>query len=405
MAIEREWGFKAVIVDFLGDKPGLDGVVIAELQDKNRLPSLPRSHSWCRLTDISEDEMANFERSTVERLLNDGTTGRGAFSRFGWVEEALDWVSTETPIDRAQFTGDIKQLNASANFALVRFGRISAPPIWFKAVGGPSIPEYRITTTLAKLLPQYLPSLVASREDWNGWWMEDAGRSLDDARSLDFFAQAVSRLASLQKASVHYIPALLAGGCADQRTALLRTRIPELMECIDGAMARPGVSHALRLGPNRIRAIGSILEEGCCGLDALGIPDTLLHGDIGFGNILVGCRGCVFTDWANASVGNPFVTFEHLRVQIAQESETASWVPRLIEVYQESWREVLIDDQIKCALALVPPVAVALDLLGRWDWLASERRNDPQFHSFVRGLARQMDHAAQAPELGTVLCA
>jgi hypothetical protein len=258
---------------------------------------------------------------------------------------------------------------------------------------------------LADLFPRHLPKLVAFREDWNAWWMEDAGRSFDDARSADFFGQAVVRLAELQRASIRSIPALLAGGCADQRTFILRARIPELMEYIDEAMAQPNLSHSPRLDPSRIRELGSMLEDACFSLEALQIPDTLLHGDIGFANILMGPRGCVFTDWAHASIGSPFVTFEHLRAQIEQEADAAPWVPRLTETYQKSWREVLTDTQIKCALALVPPVAVVAYLVGRWDWLTRERRHEPQFQSYVRGLARQMDRAVQALEHGEVLCA
>ena len=83
----------------------------------------------------------------------------------------------------------------------------------------------------------------------------------------------------------------------------------------------------------------------------------------------------------------------------------APCLARLTEIYRESWREVLTGAQIECALAQVPPIAIVLYLFERWNWLASERRHDPQFQSYLRGLARQMDRAAQALELGSVLCA
>ena len=44
----------------------------------------------------------------------------------------------------------------------------------------------------------------------------------------------------------------------------------------------------------------------------------------------------------------------------------------------------------------MPPIAVALYLIGRWNWLGPERRHEPQFQSYIRGLARQMDRATQA---------
>jgi hypothetical protein len=403
--IEAQWGLKVVVIDFLGDSSGHDRIVIAELRDGHALSSLPHACSWVRLSDIPEDETSSIERSTIGKLLNDGATGRGTFSRFGWTEEALNWVSTEAGLDREQFTGDVKQFNAGAACALVRFGRKDALPIWFKSVGDESSREFQITTTLARLFPQYLPRLVASREDWNAWWMEDAGQPLDDVRSPEILHHVVLILAELQKASIRFGSALLVGGCSDQRTSTLRARIPQMMEYIHEAMASRNLSHTPRLAADRIQEIGSSLDEACLRLEALGIPDTLIHSDLSFENILVGPRRSVFTDWAFASVGHPFLNYEHLRVQIAQETRTGRCVPRLAEIYWKSWRQVLTDSQIECALALVPPIAVALYLSRKWDWFTSEHRHDPNFQSYVRAMARQMEGASQGIERKEVRCA
>jgi thiamine kinase-like enzyme len=403
-AIEQRWGFKIIVLDFLENKSGRENLAIAELRSHDRDPSPHWSHAWVRLNEIAEDEIFEFDRSIVEKLLSDGATGRGPFSRFGWVEEAHNWISAEAGSELTQFTGDLKQLNAAANFALVRFARESAPPIWFKAVRDLSTPEYRITSTLAKLLPEYLPHLMASREDWSAWWMEDAGQSLDEARSGDLFDIAALRLAELQKTSIHHIPALLKSGCGDQRISVLRARIPQMMELIEDAMARQQSSFSPKLGRERLREVRPILEDACFNLEALGIPDTLTHGDINLGNILVG-HGCVFIDWAQASIGNPFVTFEQLRAQVAQDHNTAQWTPRMTEIYAESWGQMLSASQINCALAVVPLISVALELCGRWEWLTSGRILEPQFQSYVRGLTRQMDRAVRDLELREIACA
>ncbi len=404
-AIELRWRFKVAVIDFLDYKSRVEGIVIAELRGGDRRHWLSYPYAWGDLSDFSGFELHDLERATVERLLHDGATDRGAFSRFGWIEDALDWVSAEAGVDRTDFTEDVSQFNASANFALARFGRRTAPPVWFKAVQDPSLPEYTITTTLSKLFPHYLPTLLASREDWNAWCTEDSGPSLEIVRSPELFNQAVSRLAELQKASIDRVPSLLECGCVDQRTSVLRAKIPEMMETIDEAMAQPNFHHATRLAKSRIREIGSIIEEACMNLESLGIPDTLLHGDFSFANILVGTRGCVFTDWAHAAIGNPFVNFEQFRGQVAQETDTVASVAHLTEIYRKNWCDVLTDGQIQCALTLVPPIAVALDLIGRWNWIGPECRREPQFQSYIRGLARQMDRATQPAVLGAVRCA
>lgn len=403
-AIEQKWGFNVAIVDLLDYKSRVEGIVIAELRcvDQRHWVSYP--YSWGGLNDISDLELSGFERSTLGRLLNNGATGRGFFSRFGWIEEALDWVSIEAGIKRTDFTQHIRQFNASATCALVRFGRNAAPPVWFKAVQDPTSPEYKITTGLTKLFPSYVPKLLASREDWHAWFMEDSGLSLEIAPSPDFFAQTVSRLAELQKASISNLPSLLDCGCVDQRTSTLRSHIPQIMEKVNEAMAQSSASQAPRLEANRIREIGSIIEDLCLALESLGIPDTLLHGELSFANILVGTRGCVFTDWAQPAVGNPFVNFEQLRAQIEQERDTASWLAQLTEVYRRSWLEFLTEAQIKCALALMPPIALAMYLFSRWRWLGPDLRREPEFQSYLRGLARQMDRATKGVVLETVRC-
>ncbi len=404
-ALERQWGFKAIILDFLGRGRGREDMVLAELRADVSTHGLAHPHSWVSLSEIHDDEIPNFERSVVERLLKDGATGRGAYSRFGWTEEALDWLTAKAGIDRTDFTGEIRQFNASATFALIRFGRRAAPPLWFKAVGDSSTSEYRITAMLSKFMPRYVPTLVSSREDWNAWWMEDAGRSLDDTRSADLFGQAVSRLAELQKASIRYVPDLISVGCRDHRTPTLRARIPEMMAHIEEAMGQRGANAIPPLSRARIREMGAIVEAACLSLEDLCIPDTLLHGDINFGNILAGPGGCVFTDWAHAAVGHPFVVFENLSEQIAQEAGTAPrTMARLTETYRESWREVLPGAQIEGTFAFVPLVAAALYLFAQLDRLASKYERGPEAHSYVRGLARQIDRAARSFELKELLC-
>jgi hypothetical protein len=178
-----------------------------------------------------------------------------------------------------------------------------------------------------------------------------------------------------------------------------------MTEHINEAMSEPSFSCTPRLGASRIGELRAIIDEACIGLEALGIPDSLLHGDIHYGNILAGPLGCVFTDWAQAAVGNPFITFEQLRTQVAQDRDTAHWVGPLTESYRQSWREVLTEDQIKCALSLVPPVAILSYVFDQWERLASEDRHDPQFQSYLRAMTRQIDRAARAIDTKAILCA
>jgi hypothetical protein len=404
--IESRWGIKVIVIDFLRGGPASDTVVIAEVVNEPRILTCPMGHTWVQLDEMAEDEIPDSERSIVQRLLKDGATGRGPFSRFGWIEEILDWISAATAIDRSEFTGDIEQLNASATSALIRVARSNAPGYWFKAAGEPDTREGRVTVTLSELFPEYLPGLIASHDSWNAWLMEDAGRPLGGSvLRKHFLEDVVLRLAELQSASVHHVPALLGSGCYDRRTAVLRDGLPELLPYLEEAMVMQRFDAVPRIGAARLREVAKVFKDACYRLDAIGIPDALIHSDINLNNVLIGDRGCTFTDWAHAWVGNPFVTFEQLRAQLAQDKSTHSWVPRLTEIYQDVWRSVLPVCQFECIFTLVPLIAAASYLCSRRDWLTSEYRHKAQLQSFARSLARQMERAARAVELDHSLCA
>ena len=403
--IEQRWGFEAVVLDLLEEEPGREAIAIAEFRGGSTSRTFPRVGSWVNFLEVSKNAIDGTGRHTVERLLSDGTTGRGVFSRFGWVEDALDWISREAGIDSAQFTDDGRQFNVAADSALVRFGRGSDAPIWFKAAGDRSNSEYRVTRTLTRLFPDFLPSVIATREDWKAWAMEDSGAPLSSVRSPAAFGKAVSRLAELQKASVSSASFLLSAGCSDQRLPVLRANISPMIDLIDDAMVRQDLGFGPRFTSARLHALEAILTETCLSLEDLQIPDALLHGDLSFENILVGPRGLVFTDWASAAVGNPFVTFEQLRAQIEQEKDAHAWLPVLTEIYLGSWSELLNRNQMECALNLVPPIAAMMYLFDQWQLFGSERCSELDFQSYVRGIARQIDRAAHDIPLRRVRCA
>jgi hypothetical protein len=404
-AIESTWGIRGIILDFLGEEPGSEGIVIAELIVGIHEHKLSTLQSWADLNDVPTDEFDRFERDAVETLLQDGQTGRGPFSRFGWIKEATRWIGNDLGRIREPLTSELLQLNAGPNHALIRFGKKEAPLLWLKAVADPSDHEYHITKVLASIAPEYLPQIVASREDWKAWCMEDAGGPLEGSLDVDLYNRVVRRLAELQIASIPHVNGLLAKGYHDLRLTVLGAQIPQMIERAQEAMGHQCSRFAPRLGPSRFGQLGTRLEEACAELAELNIPDTLMHGDISLDNILVGRQDCVFTDWARASIGNPFVTFERLRGQLAQDPTAHPWLTMLIENYRESWRPLLSQTQINRALRLTPTVAAAIDLFTQCESFRQDRTHEFQMCSSLRAMARNLDRAVAALELNRNRCA
>jgi len=67
-----------------------------------------------------------------------------------------------------------RQLNGCETFSLIRF-ETTQYPVWFKAVGEPNLREYEISLALARLFPDYVPTIIATRPEWHGWLMADSG--------------------------------------------------------------------------------------------------------------------------------------------------------------------------------------------------------------------------------------
>ena len=215
--------------------------------------------------------------------------------------------------------------------------------------------------------------------------MEEFGSSLHDSNSLKDFERAAYKLAHLQKQLVGNADDLLNVHCGDHRIETLRTHIDEVVAYLDEAMALQTSSKVPKLSTTRLKELGNVLHQTCSNLEELGIPDSLMHNDISPGSILDNGSDCVFTDWCEAYVGNPFITLEQLCAHVRRKTnESEIWAEKLKAVYKSCWIDVLTEYQIDRAIQLVPLVSVFSYLYGRGDWLHSPRRMQPAFLSHSR---------------------
>ena len=405
--IRHKWQFEGIVLDFLGDRPGAGGIVLVERIDQDTTRRSPDGHRCGLFDDVHDVGITDEERSIVDRLLADGTTGRGAFSKVGWIEDVVTWIKEVATEEGFQSSGRVEQFNASADSALIRYSGQDGRACWFKAAGGPNASEGRITATLASLFPEYLPEIIGSHQAWNAWLMKDGGTPLSayNLGSSEILQVVVRRLAELQTRSGRHIGRLLDDGCRDHRMKALRAAIPEITPHLEEAVRSKDARTGHRVGVSRLRRVARLIEEATLRLEELGIPDALQHGDIDPRNILIGSRGPVFTDWAQASIGNPFVTFEQLRAQLSQSEATRTILPRLARIYQEVWKPSLPSCRFDYAFKLMPLIALASYLCSRRDWLTAKGLSRSQSQSYARILARQLDRAAYELEQDTEISA
>jgi hypothetical protein len=397
--IKVRWHLSVIILDFPRSADGPKPCAVAEL----RSPHDPGKLTATGLDRLHKAEIDPQQQATIVGILVGGNGERGPFSRIGWIDEAIHWLSAETGKTLSSQAG-ILQYNASGAFALVRFRMRDGSAYWMKATGASNAHELDVTAALSALCPEYLPPLIAVRNDWNAWLMKDAGQPLEVGVCLFELEQAVVSMAALQKATIGLTEELLAVGVVDQRVAVLRERSKEVFDYLEEAMAQQTSTEVPRLERRRLSEIGHILEDACFRMEALHIPDTVMHGDMNRGNILFDGAHCRFTDWSETYIGNPFVTFQHLSLLNTVHEQQEPKDLRLKEAYKRSWIGVLDTAEMDEAFALIPLLTVASCLYGRGDWLRSSHRNDLDRQRYARSLARHMDRAAQAPQLLEALC-
>jgi hypothetical protein len=389
-AIYAAWGIHVLILNFFPVCDASCGVIAELLTPMESIRGL-RSVLLDRLPAslLPESDLAILIE-TIHGIVSH------PFSRLGWIDQLIAWLEKET--DNTLSSKEcIQQFNAGGSFALLRLGMKDGQAYWLKATGEPNSHEFAITAYLSHHFADALPRLVAVREDWNAWLTEDMGTRLPDQPRAELLARAAKRFASLQLRTIAHIDSLLACGAFNLRLPELIKSIDPIMEFLADAMARQDSTKVAPLSSGQLRELTTVLWDSCERLQSLGVPDTLIHNDLTHGNVLDDGSHCVFTDWSEAAIGNPFLSCERLCQLNSTHRESVQ------TIYRDVWSQFLYATVIDKAFALMPLVAIYAYLFGRGDWIRSNVC-DPRFESYARSVARHMYRAAKSPLLLEALC-
>ena len=395
-SIKETWQLDAIVLELLREQNNSKRLAIVEILGAESCTNM----TTASLDQVSQVDLNATQRDVIERIMVGSHESGRPFARLGWMEDALGWLRTEGP-EEASSTLNIHQFNAGGTFALIRFDFHSGATFWMKAAGEPNRHEFCVTRKLAQICPDFLPPRIAERADWNAWLMEDAGIPLESWR-LSTVELALRSMSRLQQMTIDRTDEFIVQGAFDQRVHVLREHLTELVEYIGDAMRRQTSTKVPQIEPDRLSQLRGILRDACFRLEDLEIPDTVIHNDINPGNVLFNGARCVFTDWCETGIGNPFFTLYQLcRLQCDGRDRSIS---NSREIYKQCWIKHLTEKQIALALPLIPLLTILSYFYGRGTWLRSPHRTEPHIESYARSLARHMDRAAHDPELLEALC-
>jgi Phosphotransferase enzyme family len=247
---------------------------------------------------------------------------RPPWARPGWLAEASEWAG-----------GGPKLIRQWPLSAVYRFDND-----FFKAVFTLFHAEPDVTEALAREHPGDVPEVVRTNVE-RGWMLmrQLPGRSPRGPEALVGMRTA----ARVQRAWAGRESELASFGCRHRGLDELRTEAPQLAPLCDE-------------------------------LEGLGIPDTIVHGDLHQGNMLVSDHRTSVIDWSDAAIGHPFLDLAPvLWIGDRQRDDLA-------EAYIEAWadlapREVLlraaaIGEALGCVYQAISYRAInaALEPADRW---------------------------------------
>jgi hypothetical protein len=383
--IRRRFGLCTIQLALLSAQTESSSCAVFEIV--RRMHTVPEIHSFRDLDAISSQELTEQERAQILRILAGEAHELGRFARLGWIYELFS--KTGISSDRRTLPV-IRHLNEGVDFSLLDLRFADGQNLWFKAVGEPNAREFALTQELARRFPRFLPKIVATVAEWNGWMMEEVkGTPLDHVEGIKPCKHALTGLAILQRESCECINPLSALGAKDWSCRRIRSLLGQFFEDARRAMLAQTSVRSKALSHGELSQLKEDVEAALCESIEAGIPETLLHGDIGHGNILATLDGPVFLDWAETAIGHPFFSAEHLLADLARSSSMIRERQTVLRHhYANRWRGQLPKAAIGEAIALSPAMGAFVYAFSAWE--ANRDRPDPeQAWPLIRSLLRR----------------
>ena len=345
-AFERRLGTRSWLLRQL--RFGEDEAVV-ELELLDPAWSLPAHGRWAARDELDRLRLADEEQRELlaayleARERDEVPPQRPPWARPGWLAGVREWLERE--IARLGHTVlELEQVKQWSISAVLRV-RTSGPNLYFK-VSAPLplfVDEAAVTTELAARFPGYVPMPLAVETE-RGWLLlGEFDELLGWDAPLQMRCELFRRFAGLQRRSAAVVDELLAAGCLDRR-------LPVLEAQLDPLLANPrAVARLTAEETSELRRLAPELKEACRRLDALGLPATLVHGDLHPDNVARIDGELAYFDWTDACIAHPLFDLHSLG-WLDDESERAA----LLDAYLAAWDGAVPAEAVELARIVTP---------------------------------------------------
>ncbi|MBP2350218.1 hypothetical protein JOF29_001301 [Kribbella aluminosa] len=263
-----------------------------------------------------------------------------------WYDDELRWIGQHVHV-----TGPWAQVKTWGLSNVLRIPTTDGD-VYFKALSQAStepgaLPflfahEPRFLQLASTDRPGEVPAPIAIDEQRAWMLLPGLGTPLAQETDVSLWIDAVRNHARLQRSYAAEPERLLEYSCADRRLAVLDTELDRLLE--PNKLTRRLDPAALATLPDRAKQLREAITE----LAAIGVPETLLHGDLHPRNLAVRDRKVLAFDWTDAALAHPFldlVTFVEKRSPLSADQ-------RVRDAYLAEWEEYAAPAELRRAVEL-----------------------------------------------------
>lgn len=350
---------------------------------------------WLPVSGITDRSFAHADDAiAIHQLRADIVTAnadRSSIGSVGTFARIRTWVRRVLEPSGVNLGEQFLQINATKNFSLVRF-ETDTDPVWFKAVGEPNVREFPITVALSNLFPSYTAPLLATEPRWNAWLASEVpGVPLSQHDDVEAWSRSAHDLAALQIASMGTTQTILKWNPRDVRTSTLFNLVRPFFEFLCELMGTQATPAPAPLSLEELDELEIETRHALSELQSQNFSDTLGHLDLNPDNLVALPQRTVFLDWAEASVGHPFLSFayllEHFRTQF---HDGANGLEQLVRNYLDAWRSQARSADTERAICLALFIAIFAHAVSTDVWRDAGRPRAPRLEGYYRSLARRM---------------
>jgi hypothetical protein len=278
-----------------------------------------------------------------------------AWTKPGWYAEAMPWIDEQLAATGAPRTGVPVQVRSWGLSNVLRCPTAKGD-VYFKALAHsstirPAHPEALpllfaheplLLHRLSEARPGEVPAPIAIDEKRAWMLLADLGPPLARETDVSRWIDALRGHARLQRSFADQQDRLLSFTCVDRRLAVLDRELDRLLG------PNPATEQLEPAERAQLPRRADQLHEAISELATIGLPETLLHGDLHPGNLAVRDGKVLAFDWTDAAVSHPFldlVTFVGKRSPISTD-------PRLKDAYLAEWEAYASPADLRRTLVL-----------------------------------------------------